>query len=192
MNMSCEVSGCNKRLKTMALIIDPKGGPHEFAFCEDHVQKLDMDYMLPDPASLGTQSVGETYEECRFHAVLFIYDPEQFLIVLRSTQSPSFFVFPTGFVEACSIRYIGRKTSSPNPLTHDLIVKIIDAVGGSLHETVLYGYDKNVRTYLCQLVIGTAGGIVKVRCRVSDAVAIALVSNIPVNVNTAFLGRPPS
>ena len=147
-----------------------------------------MDYLLPDPRRLPVQSLRRSYEECRLFAVLFQYDePEQFTLILQSTSGDGFLVVNTGYIEACSVYNIVKYPPSPFPVTHELILNIAEALGGTLLESLTDEFDEATSSYRCRLAIGGNSGVVSVRCRISDAVALSLLSKIPLKIDQAFL-----
>ena len=118
-----------------------------------------------------------------------MYDPEEFTVVLRGCNNQSVFVIPTGYVEASWIRFISRQTPYPSPPTHAFILSIIRALDGVPIEVVVHGYNMITNVYECYLAVRKGENVIKVGCRVTDALAISLVAAIPLKVNTAFLGR---
>ena len=147
-----------------------------------------MDYVLPDLSRFDASLLSDSYEECSLHAVLFKYDPDEFVLVLLNESGELVFVVPTGYVEACGIRYAAMRTSCASPLTHELLIDMIDALGGTFLEGVLHGYDKLANVFTCYLTVRTGNRIIKVKCRISDAVAVSVVADKALKVNTAFLG----
>ena len=69
------------------------------------------------------------------------------------------------------------------------MVSIIKLLGGALEEAVVESYDKGKKAYACFLAIRNTDNIARIRSRISDVVALSLISGIRLRINTALLGR---
>lgn len=58
------------------------------------------------------------------------------------------------------------------PLTHDLLVAILNGLGGSLRKVIITRVQKN--TYFAELIIHRNGEVISVDARPSDSIAVAL------------------
>jgi bifunctional DNase/RNase len=58
------------------------------------------------------------------------------------------------------------------PLTHDLIVAVVNGLGGSLRKVIITRVEKN--TYYAELIIHRDGEVISVDARPSDSIAVAL------------------
>lgn len=58
------------------------------------------------------------------------------------------------------------------PLTHDLIVAVVNGLGGSLRKVIITRVEKN--TYYAELIIHRNGEVISVDARPSDSIAVAL------------------
>jgi len=182
--------GCGKEANgAVCVVLDSDDQATESAFCQDHVGESRVSYMLPDPRHVHIQRSAAVYEICKPHKLVFFHAQQHYFIILRSIETPSVFLMQTGYAEACSIYGAINKPQSPNPLTYQLFASLIDALSGSIVESVFDGYNKESRTLESHLVISRAGGIVKVQCRGSDAVGISFLARTPIKVNAAFLGK---
>jgi len=148
-----------------------------------------MDYLIPDPRQVQIQISTAIYEVCKLHKLVFFYLRQHYFIILRSIETESVFLMQTDYVQACSIYGAINKPQSPSPLTYQLFENIIHALGGSIVEAVITGYDKSFQIYQSHLVITGTGGKVNVPCRGSDAVGISLLAETPIKVNRAFMGH---
>ena len=187
--MTCSVHGCKMDMAALALIISADGTLSEFVFCKDHTSRLPMDYLIPDAERLRTVTLGDSYEDCFLHAVFLEYEQDRFTVVLRGKETGAVFVIQTGYIEATLIRGYARKIPYTNPLTHELILDVMNQIGGVVSEAVVNVYDAKDDSYRCYLAIETAGELVKVKCRISDAVCISLCAGVPVRIDRAFLGK---
>ncbi len=110
-------------------------------------------------------------EETSDTPILLLLDP--------STQK----VLPIwiGTIEAVSIAYAQEGIQHDRPQTHDLLLNIIEALDASINEVNISNIQDN--TYYADLILNTDSGLVTLSARPSDAIALALRSNIPVTVN---------
>ncbi len=86
-----------------------------------------------------------------------------------------------GTIEAVSIAYAQEGILHERPQTHDLLLNIIEALDGSINEVNISDIKEN--TYFADIILNTSNGEVTLSSRPSDAIAIALRSNINVTVN---------
>ena len=101
------------------------------------------------------------------------------LLLDHSTQK----VLPIwiGTIEAVSIAYAQEGILHDRPQTHDLLLNIIEALEGSISEVNISNIEDS--TYFADIILNTVNGLVTLSARPSDAIALALRSNIPVTVN---------
>ena len=87
-----------------------------------------------------------------------------------------------GDPEARSIQWAIEGRSAPRPLTHDLIVNLLGALGAVLERVVITEVDDGV--FHAELVLQTRTGVVNVSSRPSDAVAVAVRVGCPITCTT--------
>ncbi len=105
--------------------------------------------------------------------------PQQ-VIYLREKGGERSFPIVIGVHEALAIDRRLKGISTPRPLTHDLLARVIDALGGQLERIVIN--DLRDSTFIAKLVIHRNGGAVEVDCRPSDAIALGSAFNTPIFV----------
>ena len=110
-------------------------------------------------------------EESSETPILLLLDP--------STQK----VLPIwiGTIEAVSIAYAQEGILHDRPQTHDLLLNMVEALDGTINEVNISNIEEN--TYYADIILNTINGTVTLSARPSDAIALALRSNIPVTVN---------
>ena len=110
-------------------------------------------------------------EESSETPILLLLDP--------STQK----VLPIwiGTIEAVSIAYAQEGILHERPQTHDLLLNIVEALDASINEVNISNISDE--TYYADIILNTGNGLVTLSARPSDAIALALRSNIPVTVN---------
>lgn len=107
-------------------------------------------------------------------------------IVLRETEGDRAFPIVIGLFEAHSINRRVKGESSPRPLTHDLLVSVIDTLQGEVQDVVIN--ELRDHTYYAKLRVRQDGELLEIDCRPSDAIAVAVTAKVPIFVNEEVLG----
>jgi len=110
---------------------------------------------------------------------------DQQIIYLREVEGERFFPIVIGFFEAQSIYRRARGIPPPRPLTHDLLVNIVEQLGGEIQDVVIT--ELRDQTYFAVLRIRKEGELVEVDCRPSDAIAVAVGLKVPIYVSEDVL-----
>ena len=105
---------------------------------------------------------------------------EQQQIELREVDGDRKFTILIGIFEATSIDRRVKKVSSPRPLTHDLVINVIESMGGELHDVTIS--ELRDHTYFARLRIRSNGELTEVDARPSDAIALAVTAGVPIYV----------
>ena len=117
---------------------------------------------------------------------------DQQVIVLREKDGERSFPIIIGIFEAVSIDRSLKEQTLPRPLTHDLVVGIINEMGGKLDRIVVDDLVENEArggTFHAKLHISRDGEDVVVDARPSDAIAIAVRVKCPVFVDDSVLDK---
>ena len=94
------------------------------------------------------------------------------IIVLRDQQGQRILPIWVGVFEANAIALQIEKVETPRPMTHDLLKRMVDALGGLVERIVVCELREN--TFYATIHLETARGAVAVDARPSDAIALAL------------------
>jgi bifunctional DNase/RNase len=113
-------------------------------------------------------------------------DPHQ-IVILKEVEGERNFPIVIGIFEATSIDRRVRGEVSPRPLTHDLIISVVEQLGGEIQDIVIS--DLKEHTYFAKLRVRKDGELTEVDCRPSDAIAVAVASRVPIYVNEDVLGE---
>lgn len=114
---------------------------------------------------------------------------DQQVIYLKEVEGEREFPIVIGIFEAQSIDRRVKNIASPRPLTHDLVVSVIEALGGELDSVVIT--DLREHTYYAKLRIRMNGELIEVDSRPSDAIAVAVTCRppLPIYVNEEVLSE---
>ena len=103
------------------------------------------------------------------------------VIYLKEVDGDRQFPILIGIFEATSIdRRVKAKTVPPRPLTHDLIVKIAEALGATIDSVVIS--DLQDQTYFAQLRLRRGEETIEIDTRPSDAIAVAVTYQPPLPI----------
>ncbi|MFA5059587.1 MAG: bifunctional nuclease family protein [Candidatus Omnitrophota bacterium] len=110
------------------------------------------------------------------------------IIVLREKEGTRQFPIVIGFLEASSIKMKLSGLQVPRPMTHDLLIALIEGLDAKLEKLVV---DKLIdNTFHAKLILKVADGKSKtVDCRPSDGVALAVRANAPIFVEEEVLKK---
>ena len=104
------------------------------------------------------------------------------IIVLKEKDGDRQFPIVIGFLEASSIKMKLSGIEPPRPMTHDLLVSVVEGLGAKLHQLVI---DKMVNnTFHAKLEFRFKNGRKKIiDARPSDGVALAVRTNASIFVD---------
>jgi bifunctional DNase/RNase len=105
---------------------------------------------------------------------------EQQVVYLREIEGPRAFPILIGIFEAASINRHVKGEDSPRPLTHDLLRKTIEELGGELQDIVINNLQDH--TYFAMLRVKRDGELIEIDSRPSDAIALAVQFKPPLPI----------
>lgn len=108
---------------------------------------------------------------------------DQQVICLKEIDGERSFPILIGIFEASSINRRVKGESAPRPLTHDLIVQAVEALGGELQDVVIT--ELKDHTYYAQLRVRHDGELTPIDARPSDAIAVAVTCDPPLPIYVA-------
>jgi bifunctional DNase/RNase len=114
---------------------------------------------------------------------------DQQVIYLKEVGGDRQFPILIGIFEATSIDRRVKNRPNLRPLTHDLLVNIVDQLGGELDSVVIT--ELKDHTYFAKLRIKTSGELVEIDSRPSDAIAVAVTCSpqLPIYVSEDVLSQ---
>lgn len=112
---------------------------------------------------------------------------EQQVIYLREVEGQRQFPILIGIFEATSIDRRVKHYESPRPLTHDLLVSTVEAMGGELESVIIT--ELRDHTYFASLRVRYEGEMIDIDARPSDAIAVAVTCDpaLPIYVSEEVL-----
>lgn len=103
-----------------------------------------------------------------------------FALVLKELDGNRRLPIIIGAFEAQAIAFELEGIVPPRPMTHDLIKIILESLGSQLHE--IYIDELEEGTFHAKMILD--GETIKIDCRPSDAIAVAVRMNVPIFVNS--------
>ena len=97
---------------------------------------------------------------------------DQQVIYLREVEGERTFPILIGIFEATSIDRRVKGYPSPRPLTHDLVVSVVENLGAEFQDVVINELKEH--TYYAKLRVRYEGELVEIDARPSDAIAVAV------------------
>ena len=124
--------------------------------------------------------------ELRVEAVALDWKGEP-VVVLREVNGQRAVFIWIGVLEASAITLQLGNQSPTRPLTHDLIVLILEQLQASVERVIIS--DLQEVTYYASLDLRVGDRVCSIDCRPSDGIAIAMRTNAPVLIDSDLLSR---
>ena len=105
---------------------------------------------------------------------------ENQVVFLKEVNGDRQFPILIGIFEATSIDRRVKDIQRPRPLTHDLLVAIVEQMGGELDSVMINELKDS--TYFANLRIRYEGEIIEIDARPSDAIAVAVTCDPPLPI----------
>ena len=112
---------------------------------------------------------------------------QQRVVILKATKQERYLFIWIAHAEAYAIAVELQGTTSPRPLTHDLLKNVIGELGASLESIVISDLIEDI--FYARLVLDVAGRHVEVDARPSDAIALAVRAKTSIFVEDSVLDR---
>jgi bifunctional DNase/RNase len=109
------------------------------------------------------------------------------MIVLREVDGDRAFPILIGINEAYAIDRRSKGQGLERPLTHDLLLGLIEGLGGKLERIVIN--ELKEQTFYARLVIRLNGELREIDSRPSDALALGAGTSVPVFVDESVLNE---
>ncbi len=107
------------------------------------------------------------------------------IVVLHDPEGQRILPIWVGIFEANAIALEIENVETPRPMTHDLLKKIVDELGGVVERIVVCELKEN--TFYASIHMETPRGAVVIDARPSDAIALALRTQAPIFVDEGVI-----
>ncbi len=109
------------------------------------------------------------------------------IVLLRETEGERFLPIFIGPVEATAIAFALQGIVTPRPMTHDLLKNVLEEVGVGVERIVIS--ELRDATFYATLEMSRDGSTYSVSSRPSDAIALAVRSEIPLYASPDVLNE---
>jgi hypothetical protein len=107
------------------------------------------------------------------------------VIVLKEKEGNRFLPVIIGIAEVNAIKLKLSGIKPPRPLTHDLLMSVIESLGGKLLRVLIDRLHNN--TFYAKLCLAVDAKEILIDARPSDSVALALRAGVPIFVEEEVL-----
>jgi hypothetical protein len=118
--------------------------------------------------------------EMQIYGVSFDMVGKQPIVLLKTVDDNRFLPIWIGHPEAAAILMKLQGADTPRPMTHDLMVDMLDQVDSKCERISITELRDN--TFYASIAISTGGGEVEIDSRPSDALALAVRLGVPIFV----------
>jgi bifunctional DNase/RNase len=109
------------------------------------------------------------------------------VVILKDAESNRYLPIWIGPYEADAITIHLQDVQVPRPLTHDLIIKVIDELGAKVERVIVS--DLHNDTFYARIILTVSGKEVTIDARPSDAIAVAVRAECPIYVEDDVMDR---
>lgn len=112
------------------------------------------------------------------------FDPKNMspIVLLKDSEERNFLPIWIGMFEAASIAMELQDFKPPRPMTHDLIMKVIESLNGKVAKIVINDIIDNTFYAIIEIKKAKVTTTIKIDSRPSDAIAIAVRCKAPIFV----------
>ncbi len=107
------------------------------------------------------------------------------ILLLQTEDEKRLLPIWIGSMEAMSISLALSGQSAPRPLTHDLLLSMVQTLGASIEAIEISSFRGG--TFYAELVLRQKNEVVRVDCRPSDGITLAIKTGMPIYVSDEVL-----
>jgi len=127
--------------------------------------------------------------ETRVNSLILEQKTQQNVVILKEVGGERILPIWIGPGEAHAIQRILSDEPFPRPLTHDLLVLIVEGLKARVARVVIS--DLRESTFYAAVMVQRDGEVLSIDARPSDSIAVALRAKAPIFVNVELLQEPP-
>lgn len=109
------------------------------------------------------------------------------VVILKDLDSERYLAIWIGPFEAEAIASELQKQPPPRPLTHDLLKSVIQSMGGEVRRILISELRRPEDIFYAKIVIEVDGREIEVDSRPSDAIALAVRTEVPLYVDDTVM-----
>ena len=128
--------------------------------------------------------------EAKVNGLILEHKTQQNIVILREAEGDRILPIWIGPGEAQAIRRLLAGEAFPRPLTHDLLVLVVEGLRAKVSRVVIADLREN--TFFASVFVERDSEVLSLDARPSDSIAIAIRAQAPIFVNEKLLQPPPS
>ncbi len=128
-------------------------------------------------------------KEAKISSVVSLFPLPQYVVVLEDVEKTRLVPIWIGVNEGNAIALEMQGEKFPRPLTHDLMVNLIKAMGAETEKIVVNDLKEN--SYYASIYIKQNGKTMEIDARPSDALALAVRVQCPIYIDEKVLNKCP-
>ena len=128
--------------------------------------------------------------EARVNGLILEHKTQQNIVILREAEGQRILPIWIGPGEAQAIRRLLSDEAFPRPLTHDLVVIVLEGMKAKVTRVIIADLREN--TFFASIIVEREGEVLSVDARPSDSIAVALRAKAPIYVNEKLLQPAPA
>ena len=112
------------------------------------------------------------------------FDPRNMspIVLLKDKEERNFLPIWIGMFEAAAIAMELQEFESPRPMTHDLLVDIIDELEAAVERVIISDIKDDTFYAVIEIMPNNSEDTIKIDCRPSDAIAVGVRVDSPIFV----------
>lgn len=120
---------------------------------------------------------------------MFFPPANQFVVTLLEETESRIIPIWIGIPEGNALHLKIKKKKTPRPLTHDLLMTIMDTFSVSVKKVIISDLKSN--TYYARLEVQSNGKTLEIDTRPSDAFVLSVTKKIPIFIEESVLSHCP-
>ena len=128
-------------------------------------------------------------KEAKIASLVSLFPLPQYVVVLEDIEKTRLVPIWIGVNEGNAIALEMQGEKFPRPLTHDLMVDMIEALGGEIEKVVVSDLRDN--SYFAVIHVKHGDQVLEIDARPSDSLALAVRVNCPIFVDEVVLKKCP-
>jgi bifunctional DNase/RNase len=186
---ACSISGCGELMSHRIITARARRAVRDEDVCDFHARDAVAAWVKDPTPYFGTPSRRENASEFDIAVLIMNRILDSHFVCLSEVGGGRRLSFSIGILEGSALAHQLRGECSRKAFVHDHIGEIITALSGELQDALIYDVDDKTMSFLAQLRIRHHARLVITDIRPSDALCIALSSQVRILVAEPLLAR---
>lgn len=127
--------------------------------------------------------------EAFIQSLVSLFPLPQYVVVLEDKEKTRLVPIWIGVSEGNAIALEMNGEKFPRPLTHDLMINILTALGAKIEKVVVNDIREN--SYFAQITLRLNAKVIEIDARPSDSLAMAIRAKCPIYIDDKVLAKCP-